>query len=369
MLPDRVTPVRVLAVDDEMFNLDLIEFAFAEDDDVEVVRAEDGRRALDLLAIEDIDVVLLDLAMPVLDGFGTLAAMQDDARLRTLPVIVVTANAEEKHRALALGASDFLAKPVDVDELTLRTRNHARMKAYQDYLGRLNEVLEEQVAQRTAELREALDLARRAEQEVAYRLGRAAEFRDMETGSHIRRMSLYAARLAELHGLPRDQVELIQRAAPLHDIGKVGIPDAVLLKPGQLDPDEYAIMQRHVDMGASMLEDTDAYPLLAAGRIIALQHHEKFDGSGYPAGLAGEQIHIFGRLVAVADVFDALTSRRVYKPAFALDQALAIMTEGRGTHFDPAIVDLLMANLDDFLAIRAEHADAADELPRILEMT
>lgn len=368
MLPDRTRPVSVLVVDDEPFNRDLIDLAFADDDHVDVLQAEHGRAALDLLAAHPVDVILLDLAMPVLNGFDTLEILQADEKLRNLPVIVVTANAEEKHRALALGASDFLAKPVDVDELKLRTANHARIKAYQDYLGNLNEVLEARVRERTAELSEALDLARRTEREIAYRLGRAAESRDQETGGHIRRMSRYTARLAELYGLPPAEVQLLLEAAPLHDLGKVGIPDAVLLKPGHLTAQELTVMRRHPELGGAMLDDSDEFPLLAAGRIIALQHHERYDGDGYPAGLTGDEIHIYGRLVAVADVFDALTSQRVYKPAFPLDEALDLMRQGKGSHFDPAIVDLLLANIDDFLAIRDEHVDTEDDQLRIMEL-
>ena len=355
---DQIKPdILVLAVDDEPFNLDLIDLAFAEEPQVEVLRAENGDAALRILETREPDIILLDLAMPVLNGFDTLEILKRHERLYAIPVIVVTANGEEKNRALVMGANDFLAKPVDVVELRLRTRNYARLKGYHDQLVDMNARLSERVDERTQELREALELAREAEREIAYRLGRAADTRDTETGAHIRRMSRYSARLAELAGLPDDEVRLILNAAPLHDIGKVGIPDAILLKPGRLTGDEFEIMKRHAAIGGGMLEGCERFPLIEAGRIIAMQHHEWFDGSGYPEGLAGEEIHIFGRIVAVADVFDALISPRVYKKALPLGKVLRIMTEERGTHFDPRFVDLLLEHLDDFLEIRYRYPD------------
>ena len=362
------SPMSILAVDDEPFNLDLIELAFAETADVTVHRAENGRAALEILAAEPgIQVVLLDLAMPVMNGYDFLERLRREPTFARLPVIVVTANREEKHRALALGANDFLAKPLDVEELRLRTGNYARIKDYQDRLDRANAELEERVRQRTRELEDALTLAKRTEQEIAVRLGRASEYRDIETGMHIRRMAHYSARLAELAGFADEEVEMLLFAAPLHDIGKVGIPDGILLKPGRLSAKEYQIMQLHAALGAEMLADAEAYPLLAAGALIAAQHHEKYDGSGYPAGLAGERIHPYGRITAIADVFDALSSKRIYKPAFSLDKTVAIMRAERGAHFDPDLLDLFLEHLDDFIAIKARFPDQEEDQPPILK--
>ena len=359
--------VKLLAVDDEELNLDLIELTFTEIEDVEVIRAINGREALDLLPETDPDVVLLDLAMPVLNGFETMKIMKEDACLRKIPVIVITANAEEKHRALGLGADDFLAKPVDIEELKLRTFNHVRIKRFQDYLKGANEILEQRVRERTLELREALQLAHETEQEIAYRLGRAAEYRDTETGGHLQRMTHYSALLAELAGLPQEEVDLVRHAAPLHDIGKVGIPDEVLLKPGKLTEEEFALMQQHAAIGAEMLDGCERYALIHAGRIIALQHHEKYDGSGYPNGLAGEEIHLYGRIVAITDVFDALGSRRVYKPAMAVEEVLKFMASQRGRHFDPGLLDLLFDNIERFLAIKDSLPDVEGEALGIAE--
>ncbi len=367
-LPTR--PTTVLAVDDEAFNLDLFQLAFDEMETVTVLRAENGRLALDMLEADVApDVILLDLAMPVMNGFETLVVLKGDARWRQIPVIVVTANAEERNSAFTMGANDFLAKPVDVVELQLRTLNYARIKEFNDLLEESNSVLDATVAVRTQELREALEKARQTEREIAYRLGRAAEFRDVDTGAHIRRMSRYSARLAELYGLSPEQVELILYAAPLHDIGKVGIPDSVLLKPAKLEEHEYETMRMHPVIGAQILDDSDGYDLIDAGRIIARQHHEKYDGTGYPDGLAGEEIHIYGRLVAVADVFDALTSRRVYKPAIPIGRVMEMMEQEKGRHFDPGIVDLLLANIDEFLEIKSRFPDTVGELSSTLETT
>ncbi|MDO8837174.1 MAG: response regulator [Vicinamibacterales bacterium] len=348
----------ILAVDDEPVNLDLIELAFAEMPGARVARAVHGRSALDQLAGGlAADVILLDLAMPVLDGFATLAVLKSDTRLARIPVVVVTANAEEKHRALAAGADDFLSKPLDIEELILRTRNHARLKEFNDYLQDAKSLLEDEVARRTTDLRAALALASDTEREICQRLGRAAEFRDLETGSHIRRMSHYAAHLARLAGLPAAEVGTVLHAAPLHDIGKIGVPDVILRKAAPLTPLERAEMQRHPLIGGAILARGERYPLIEAGRIIALQHHERFDGSGYPYGLAGEGIHVYGRLASIADVFDALTTRRSYKPAFGIEETLELMNRQRGTQFDPRLLDLFFGDLAAVLAIRDDFPD------------
>jgi len=300
--------IKILAVDDEPMNLDLIEFAFGDESDVTVLRAENGRVGLDMLEEHDPSVILLDLAMPVMTGIEMLGVLKADSRYENIPVIVVTANPEQNHNALAAGANDFLVKPVNVNEMKLRTFNHAKIKRYHDMLANSNAELEERVFQKTRHLNEALNLARNAESEIAFRLGRAAEFRDRETGAHIRRMSTYCALLANLSGLPDEEVDTIFHAAPLHDIGKIGIPDRILQKPGKLTDEEYEVMKLHTVIGGKMLQGANSYPLISCGRTIALQHHERFDGKGYPEGLVGEQIHLHGRIAAVADVFDALST-------------------------------------------------------------
>lgn len=353
--------VKILAVDDQEFNLDLIEFAFMECDEVVVVKAINGQEALNVLEKDPhFHVILLDLAMPIMDGFETLTRLKAHPLWKQIPTIIVTANSEEKIRALKLGGDDFIGKPYDVEELKLRTLNYAKIKDYQD-------TLDLKVQERTAQLTLALALAKKTEYEISARLGKASEYRDLETGMHIKRMSHYSALLAKLAGLDEEEVELVLYASPLHDIGKVGIPDQILLKPGRFSPEEFEIMKLHSVLGGKMLETDGDYPVLKAGRIIALQHHEKIDGTGYPAGLAGDDIHIHARIVSIADVFDALSSERVYKKAFSVAKTLEIMKEGSGTHFDAVLLDLLVSHLDQFLVIKETFPDE-EEVPTIMNL-
>lgn len=363
-----MSTIKILAVDDQEFNLDLIELAFMERVDIEIKRAVNGKEALDILFSDPTyRVILLDLAMPIMNGFETLENLKKNPVLSQIPVIVVTANAEEKHRALREGASDFLAKPIDVEELKLRTLNYSKIKEYQDDLSNMNHLLEAKVRERTAELQEALALAKKTEYEISARLGKASEYRDLETGMHIKRMSHYSAKLAELYGLNADEVELVLYASPLHDIGKVAIPDQILLKPGRFTPEEFEIMKLHATLGGKMLESDGHYPVIEAGRIIALQHHERVDGKGYPLGLKGDQIHIYARIVSIADVFDALSSERVYKKAFSIEKTVEILQEGIGSHFDGALVTLFIEHLDEFLKIKEAFPDE-EEVPSIMNL-
>lgn len=347
------THSRILAVDDEPLNLDLIELAFAEEPDTEIARAVHGRAAVDLLEADpNFDVVLLDLAMPVMDGLSVLKALRGQQRFAHLPIIVITANSEQKQHALVAGATDFLAKPVDIDELRLRTHNYVKLAKHQSRLNRL-------VEQRTRDLLNALELAKMSEFELSSRLGMATGYRDSDTGRHIKRMAMISAKLAELAGLSPDEVETLLHAAPLHDIGKIATPDNILLKPGPLSSDEWIVMQKHAEIGAQMLSGGDQFPVLKVGRIIAHQHHERFDGSGYPQGLRGEEIDIKARIVALADVFDALLSKRPYKQPFTVEETVKYVRDNRGAHFDPVLVDTLLDNLDDFLALRELYPDEA----------
>ncbi len=359
--------VTVLAVDDEPFNLDLISLAFLDNVDVKIVEAVNGQDALDKIPSVQPDVILLDLRMPVMDGLQTLEVLKNDKELTKIPVIIVTANAEEKHRALKQGANDFLSKPIDTEELKLRTYNQARLYKGQKELEYLNKNLNNLVEEKTKSLADALAFARETEYEISLRLGKASEYRDLETGMHIKRMSRYSALLGKLWGMDKEEEELLLYASPLHDIGKIGIPDAILLKPGRLDAAEFQVMQQHAAIGGLMLADGDKYPIIKAGKIIASQHHEKVDGSGYPKGLKGDEIHIYAKIVAIADVFDALSSKRVYKDAFPLEKTLAILEEGRNRHFDSELLDLFFSNIDAFLQIKEEYPDS-EEIPHILNL-
>ncbi len=350
----------ILAVDDEPFNLDLIEFAFLDMQNISLQKATNGEEALSIVKQNEVDTILLDLRMPVMDGFITLKHLKSNPKYKDIPVIVVTANAEEKNRALKEGASDFLAKPIDPEELKLRTLNHAELFQHRQHLDKL-------VQEKTQKLSQAIKKVKAAEYEIALRLGIASEYRDLETGMHIKRISHYSTLLGRLAGFTPEEEELILYASPLHDIGKIGIPDAILLKPGRLTEEEFKIMKQHTIIGKKILDGAENYPVLEKGKIIAYQHHEKYDGTGYPNGLKGEEIDIFARIVAIVDVFDALSSKRIYKDAFPLEKTLSIMKENRGTHFDPNLLDLFLDNIDLFLEIQKEFPDK-DEKPHIINI-
>ena len=359
--------ITILAVDDEPFNLDLIELAFMDVPNMNLITAVNGQDALEKLLHVDVNVILLDLRMPVMDGFGMLEKVKNHPIYSKIPVIIVTANSEEKNRALALGANDFLAKPVDTVELKLRTLNYTKLHKSQIALEELNTNLDKLVHQRTAQLHAALQLAQETEYEVSLRLGMASEYRDLETGMHIKRISHYSALLGKLSGMDEEQERLLLYSSPLHDIGKIGIPDAILLKHGKLDDKEFKLMKEHTTIGGLMLQDGERYPIIKAGQIIAQQHHEKYNGSGYPLGLSGEDIHVYSRIVSIVDVFDALSSKRVYKDAFSLEKTLEIMKDGEGSHFDPILLNLFIDNLDSFLEIRDSFTDV-DETPHIMNL-
>jgi putative two-component system response regulator len=355
--------VKILAVDDVQMNLDMLELMLLGVGGV-FLKALNGAEALEILAENaDIDTILLDLEMPVMNGFELLTALKVEDRYRDIPVIVVTADKHEVLRALALGANDFLSKPYDPEELTLRVRNHLRSKKLLDLSNNMSLVLEREVVKKTADLRRALDFSRKTEYEISLRLGKAAEFRDVETGMHIKRISEFSKLLGKLSGLSAKACEVLRYSSPLHDVGKIGIPDRILLKPGKLDPEEFRIMQLHTVIGGTILSEAQSYPVIAAGQIIALQHHEKWDGSGYPNGLAGTAIHLFGRIVMIVDVFDALLSERPYKKAFSLEQTMRIMAEGNGVFFDPQLLSLFTEHLDEFIKVRETLQDGEGDTP------
>ncbi len=341
---------KLLIVDDEPVNVKLLERTLAKAGYREIESTMDPREVCDLFAARDFDLILLDLNMPHMDGFAVLEALK--ARFETPPsVLVLTAQSAQEFRtqALEVGAQDYVTKPFERNELLHRVKNLLSTKLYRQGLERLNESLEEKVAERTQQLNET-------RLQVVRRLGRAAEYRDNETGLHIVRMSKISRLLGEVMGMDAYQCDLLLNASPMHDIGKIGIPDNILLKPGKFEPEEWEIMKQHAQMGADILEGEDS-DLLTMARDIALTHHEKWDGTGYPNGLKGEEIPLVGRICAIADVFDALTSERPYKKAWSVEDALALIQENRGTHFEPCLVDAFMANLDAILAIRNNHQE------------
>jgi len=343
---------RILVVDDEDRNLRLMEALLAPLG-YAVELARDGEEALLKVQETHPDLILLDVMMPKLDGFEVAKRLKEDEETRVIPVVMVTAlhEVEDRVKALEAGADDFLTKPVEKTELRARVRTLLKVKAYNDHMRNYQKDLEAEVAKRTEELHRAFQKIKAASLETIYRLARAAEYKDEDTGAHILRMSHYAAGVALKLGLSDAEAESILYASPMHDVGKIGIPDRILLKQGRLDPEEWAVMKQHTVIGGRILSGSKA-EFIKLAEVIALTHHEKWDGSGYPNGLKGEKIPIAGRITAIADVFDALTSKRPYKEPFSLEKSFKIIREGRETHFDPAVVDAFFSITDEIFAIK-----------------
>jgi putative two-component system response regulator len=328
----------------------------------QVREAEDGVEALSLLD-ESLDLILLDVQMPALDGFEFLGRLRDDDRFSDLPVIMVTGldGREDRLKAVAVGANDYVAKPFEAAEIHLRAKAQLQLKRASDRVKRQRQELESEVRKRTAELRLALKRERDARDELhqahldtIQRLVLAAEFKDVRTAAHIERIGECCAALGRGLGMEEEEVELLGPACSLHDIGKIGTPDAILLKPGPLTPEERAIMQEHTMVGARILNDA-ASPILQMGCRVALTHHERWDGTGYPMGLKGKEIPLAGRICAVADIFDALTSDRPYRDALPNDEALAHLLSVKGKDLDPDLVDVFQGILPEIEKIQRNH--------------
>ncbi|WP_328825011.1 response regulator [Zoogloea dura] len=332
--------------------------------------AQNGARALQVARTRPIpDLILLDVMMPGMDGYAVFAALRADPLTRDIPVIFVTAldGLQEEEKGLEAGAVDYISKPIRPSIVLARVRNQLELKKARDRLRDQNVLLESEIARRMGENLLIQEVSIRA-------LARLAEIRDPETGNHLRRTQAYVAVLAtQLAKDPRytrqltsHTIDLIAKSAPLHDIGKVGIPDHILLKPGKLTPEEWVIMQTHARLGSEAIEhaEEDAerpVPFLAFAKEIARHHHERWDGSGYPDGLAGEGIPLSARLMALADVFDALISRRTYKEPFSLEQARKMISDARGSHFDPDVVDAFLVEFPRFAEIAELYGDEAGE--------
>jgi len=352
-------PKRILIVDDDPKILGLLSDMVSSLGH-EVETANDGFEALAKVGL-DIDLILLDVNMPGMDGFEVARSIRKQYLANELPIIMVTgmATREDRIGAVNAGANDFVAKPFDLTEIRVRMNSLLGMKAAHDALRQHKDELEDIVRRRTEALRTALDdvveaqrRLRTANLETIQRLVVAAEYKDLGSAVHIQRMSEYSALIARKLRLSPQRVELIYHASPMHDIGKIGIPQKILLKPGKLNQREWGDIKRHPTIGAKILQKSTSQ-LLRLGEIIALTHHEKWDGSGYPKGLRGTEIPIEGRIIAVADVFDALTSKRPYKGAFSNDRAFQILWEGRGKHFDPELVDLFLSSVDEIVEIQS----------------
>ncbi len=346
--------MQVVIVDDARMNVVFIQHLVNKLPDCTAVCFTDAMAALRWCLDNDPDLLVVDHMMPGLSGIDLVKQFR--ARHPDTPTLMVTANHESalRHEALTSGVTDFLNKPVDNAEFLARARNMLALRAS-------HKKLSSHAAWLAAEVRKATDTIMAQARETIICLANAAEHRDPETGAHIQRMSHYAHHIARCMGLSEEQQELLLTAAPMHDIGKVAIPDLILLKPGKLDDEEFAVMRQHAVIGYRVLSASSS-PLLRAAADIAHAHHEKYDGSGYPQGLAGEAIPLFGRIVAVADVFDALTSERPYKPAWSIERARQMLIDGKGKHFDPACVDAFLADWPTVLAIKERFRDEAIEL-------
>ena len=369
---------RILFVDDEPYFLDGIRRMLRRHaGEWELAFTGSVAGALRELGRAEFDLLVTDINMPGRNGFDLLAAVcGENPEQAPFPIVVLTGNAETdlKRRALEMGATDLLNKPVSAPDLVARVRSALRLKSYQDQIREQNELLEKKVAERTADL----EISRL---DILWRLAKAGEYRDEETGNHTVRVGLLSHTLARALGMERDLAERVFLVSPLHDIGKIGIPDGILLKKGALTPEEWKIMRTHCQIGFSILKDEAkgtgyyldmicgadgcgrarpraANPLLDTAAVIALNHHERWDGQGYPQGLRGGEIPLVARIVALVDVFDALKSVRPYKPAFSDDKTLEIIREERGGHFAPQIVE---AFLDTFDVLREICLDLQDE--------
>lgn len=350
----------ILIVDDTPANLDILLEGLGDRYNISV--AVDGKSALETLEEQVPDLMLLDIMMPGMDGYEVLYSMKKNSLWASIPVIFLTAMSEaaDKTKGLRAGAVDYITKPFDMTEVQARLDTQLTLKEARDFLENQNEILEDRVRKRTEELQMTQDATITA-------LASLAETRDNETGWHIKRTQNYIRILAEavrrkgwyLRDLSDQTIDLLYKSAPLHDIGKVGIPDDILMKNGPLTAEEFETMKRHTLLGADSLKraekESPASTFLETARLIALTHHEKWDGSGYPQGLKGEAIPLAGRLMALADVYDALITRRVYKPPYTHEKAVAIITDSRGTHFEPILCDAFLEIHTDFLRIARSH--------------
>lgn len=358
----------ILAVDDTPANIDVVRSVLSPD--YRIQAAVSGVRALRIVEAMAPDLILLDIVMPEMDGYEVCRRIKSDERTRDIPIIFLTARSDEadETKGLALGAVDYIIKPISPPILRERVRTHLTLKAARDALRRQNEILEDKVIERTQQMEELQDVTMVA-------LGSLAETRDPETGNHIRRTQHYVRLLAthlKHHTRFRDvltpeNITMLFKSAPLHDIGKVGIPDAILLKPGKLTEEEFDVMKRHPILGrdaivAARKTLTHVHNFFIFAEEIAYSHHEKWDGTGYPEGLKGEVIPLSARLMAVADVYDALVSRRVYKPPFTHEKAVSIIREGHGSHFDPDLVDGFLEISEEFHRIAHFFADSDEDV-------
>lgn len=335
----------VLIVDDTPANIAVLKAALENDYEIKV--ATSGAKAINIAKTMPVDIILLDVMMPEMNGFDACRHLKSDPMTSRIPVIFITAktDVEDESEGFACGGVDYITKPISAPLVRARVKTHLAL--YDQ-----NRALEEKVRERTAELNKTR-LA------ILHRLGRAAEFKDNETGMHVRRIARYCHIIANGMGMPPEEVELLYNVAPMHDIGKIGIPDSVLLKPGRLDPEERKIIETHCEIGCKIIGEDDS-ALLRNSAVVAGSHHEKWDGTGYPNGLKGEEIPLYSRILAIADVFDALTSERPYKKPWSVEEAAQEIKQSSGTHFDPALVETFLQNIDKIKEVKTRYSDNSE---------
>ncbi len=358
----------ILAVDDAPTNIDMIKGILARDYFVQA--AVNGKMALKIIEKNKPELILLDIMMPEMDGYEVCRRIKAEETTSDIPIIFLTTQCQvaDETKGLAMGAADYITKPISPPIVRERIKTHLRLKEARDILKHQNEILEVKVQERTRKITKLQDVAMVA-------MGALAEARDPDTGNHIRRTQRYMKLLSEkLKEHPRfkdfltpETITLLFKTAPLHDIGKVGIPDHILLKPGKLTDEEFEIMKKHAVYGRDAVAAAECAieeieDFLVYAKEIVYSHHEKWDGSGYPEGLSGDDIPISARLMAMSDVYDALVSRRVYKEPFPHEKAVAIIQEGKGTHFDPDMVDAFLKNSNGFNAIAMKYADSKEDV-------
>lgn len=346
MLDNRFKYAEILVVDDQQNNVDLLERILQRAGYCNLTSTTDPCKVRTLYTEVQPDLIILDLHMPQMDGFAVLEQLMTQIPQGTyLPILMLTADIapEAKQRALANGAKDFLTKPFNRVETLLRIKNLLETRFLHLQIQQQNLMLEEKVRERTHKLEQA-------QLEILQRLARAAEYRDDTTGQHTQRVGETAAHLAEALGLPTIEVEMMRWAAPLHDVGKIAVPDLILLKEGKLTPVEFEVMKSHTTIGGALLGESQ-FPILQIAEQIALTHHERWDGQGYPYGLRAEAIPLVGRIVSVADVFDALTHERPYKAAWSVDEAVAELQRQKGHQFDPDVVDAFVQVIEEVYAV------------------
>lgn len=359
---------KILIVDDEESNIMLLE-SLVKALGYETETAMNGVEAIRKTKSFMPDLVLLDIMMPEMDGYEVCDQLKSDPETTNIPVVIVTALSDRnsKLKGLNVGANDFLTKPIDRSELTIRVRNLLKIKGYEDFMLKHNVILEEEVKKRTYELQEAMFEIEKAQEETKqsyietiYRLTLAAEYKDEDTATHIKRISYYSRILSEKLGQSEDFMETIFYASPMHDIGKIGIPDHILLKPGELTDEEFEKMKSHTIIGAKILSNSKS-DFLRFAETIALSHHERWDGTGYPHQLKGEEIPLTGRIMNIIDQYDSLRSKRPYKPCFSHEKTFEIMTKGDGRtkpeHFDPTVFEAFIQVADEFDKIFEGHQD------------